>query len=254
MKKYDGFLIDLDGTMYRGTEQIHEAVDFVKRLKEEGHPYLFVTNNSTRTKEQVADKLIEFGVPAEPGQVLTTSMATAQFIKNEKPDATVYFIGEIGLKQALSESGLTYEENEPDYVVIGMDRDINYEKLAKACLAVRKGAKFLSTNPDIALPTERGFLPGNGSLTSVVSVSTTIDPLFIGKPEPIIVEQALKTIGTAKDKTLMIGDNYNTDILAGLRAGVDTLLVHTGVTTREAMVNERKQPTFALDSLSEWVF
>ncbi|MBM7646090.1 4-nitrophenyl phosphatase [Scopulibacillus daqui] len=254
MKKYEGFLIDLDGTMYRGTEKIDEAVTFVKTLKERSLPYLFVTNNSTRTKEQVAEKLAGFGVPAEPEHVLTTSMATAQYIKEEKKNAKVYFIGEEGLKQALNEAGFIYEEENPDYVVIGMDREITYEKLAKACLAVRKGAKFISTNPDIALPTERGFLPGNGSLTAVVSVSTTVDPIFIGKPEPIIIEQALKAIGTPKDRTLMIGDNYHTDIKAGLTAGVDTLLVYTGVTTKEHMTDIAESPTYAIDSLSEWPF
>ncbi|MTT30666.1 TIGR01457 family HAD-type hydrolase [Terrilactibacillus sp. BCM23-1] len=254
MKHYDGFLIDLDGTMYRGTEKIEEAVQFVKKLKEKNINYLFVTNNSTRTKEVVAESLQQFGVPATPDDVLTTSMATAQYIKDENPNASVYFIGEAGLKQALEEVGLNYEEENPDYVVMGMDREITYEKLTKACLAVRKGAKFVSTNPDIALPTERGFLPGNGSLTSVVSVSTMVDPIFIGKPEPIIVEQALKKIGTAAERTIMVGDNYHTDILAGLRAGIDTLLVHTGVTTKEMLLAIEEKPTYALSSLEEWTF
>lgn len=254
MKNYDGFLIDLDGTMYRGTEKITEAVAFVKKLKSREIPYLFVTNNSTKTKEQVTENLVHFGVPAKPKDILTTSMAMAQLIKGEKHNARVYFIGEEGLEQALNENGLAYEENNPDYVVIGMDRQINYEKLAKACLAVRKGAKFLSTNPDVALPTERGFLPGNGAFTAVISLSTGIEPTFIGKPEPIIVDQALETIGTAKERTLMVGDNYHTDILAGLRAGVDTLLVHTGVTTREMLKNIKEKPTYVVDSLSEWAF
>ncbi|WP_141603779.1 TIGR01457 family HAD-type hydrolase [Terrilactibacillus laevilacticus] len=254
MKHYEGFLIDLDGTMYRGTEKIEAAVQFVKKLKEKDINYLFVTNNSTRTKEVVAESLQQFGVPATPDDVLTTSMATAQFIKDENPNASVYFIGEAGLKQALEEVGLKYEEENPDYVVMGMDREITYEKLTKACLAVRKGAKFVSTNPDIALPTEQGFLPGNGSLTSVVSVSTMVDPIFIGKPEPIIVEQALKKIGTAAERTIMVGDNYHTDILAGLRAGIDTLLVHTGVTTKEMLLAIKEKPTYALSSLEEWTF
>ncbi|MFD2617909.1 TIGR01457 family HAD-type hydrolase [Terrilactibacillus laevilacticus] len=254
MKHYEGFLIDLDGTMYRGTEKIEAAVQFVKKLKEKDINYLFVTNNSTRTKEVVAESLQQFGVPATPDDVLTTSMATAQFIKDENPNASVYFIGEVGLKQALEEVGLKYEEEKPDYVVMGMDREITYEKLTKACLAVRKGAKFVSTNPDIALPTEQGFLPGNGSLTSVVSVSTMVDPIFIGKPEPIIVEQALKKIGTAAERTIMVGDNYHTDILAGLRAGIDTLLVHTGVTTKEMLLAIKEKPTYALSSLEEWTF
>lgn len=253
-KDYEGFLIDLDGTMYRGTKVIKEAVAFVNKLREKDFRYLFVTNNSTRTREQVAGVLCDFGVPATAEHILTTSMATAHFIKEQKKDASVYYIGEQGLRQAMEEAGLKYEEECPDFVVVGMDRKVTYEKLAKACLAVRKGAKFVSTNPDVALPTERGFLPGNGSLTAVVSVSTGVRPVFIGKPEPIIVEQALKKIGTSKGKTLMIGDNYDTDILAGLRAGVDTCLVYTGVTSKEMIRSKKNHPTYALESLSSWTF
>lgn len=253
-KTYDAFLLDLDGTVYRGMKQIPEAVAFVKELKRRGLRYLFVTNNSTRTKEKVAAELKGFGIPCTEEDVLTTSMATASYIKSEKPDATVYYIGEEGLKQAMEQERLTYEEAHPDYVAFGMDRQITYEKYTKACLAVRAGAKFVSTNPDVALPNERGLVPGNGSLTSVISVSTGVAPVFIGKPEPIIVELALKKIGVAKDRALMIGDNYDTDILAGIHAGMDTLIVLTGVTSAEALGKKPVQPTYKVNSLSEWEF
>ncbi|WP_273853322.1 TIGR01457 family HAD-type hydrolase [Guptibacillus spartinae] len=252
MKNYKGYLIDLDGTMYRGTEKIHEAVEFVKRLKEANLPYLFVTNNSSKRKEQVSEKLEDFGVPCTPDHVFTTSMATASYISNEKNDATVYVIGEEGIRDALTDVGLTIQDDNPDYVVVGIDRSITYEKFAKACIAVRNGATFISTNGDIAIPTERGLLPGNGSLTSVVSVSTEVDPIFIGKPEPIIMEQALAQLGTAKQETLMVGDNYRTDILAGINAGLDTLLVHTGVTTKEHLESVEKLPTYTVETLDEW--
>ncbi|QKE74030.1 TIGR01457 family HAD-type hydrolase [Arthrobacter citreus] len=253
MKQYKGYLIDLDGTMYRGEEQIEEASHFIKALKEKNIPYLFVTNNSTRRPEQVADKLNSFNIPTTKEQVFTTSNATANFIKEKKTDATVYMIGEEGLEFALEEVGLTITDENPDFVVSGLDRDINYEKLAKACIAVRNGATFISTNGDIAIPTERGLLPGNGSLTSVIAVSTTVKPIFIGKPEAIIMEQALKVLGVAKEDTLMIGDYYDTDIMAGINTGVDTLIVHTGVTTREMLSNYEKQPTYSVDSLEEWI-
>lgn len=134
----------------------------------------------------------------------------------------------------------------------GLDRDITYEKLAVGCLAVRNGAIFISTNGDIAIPTERGMMPGNGSLTSVISVSTQTTPIFIGKPEPIIMEQALKVLGVAKEDTLMVGDYYDTDIMAGINAGMDTLLVHTGVTTRQMAEGYETKPTYAVDSLDDW--
>lgn len=252
MKQYKGYLIDLDGTMYRGSEKIEAAGNFICRLKSKGIPYIFVTNNSTRTPEQVAKKLCEFDIPAEENQIFTTSMATAEYIYQKNANGKVYAIGEVGLKTALTNKGFLFDVENPDFVVVGLDRDINYEKLALACLAVRKGATFISTNADIALPTERGFLPGNGSITSVISVSTQTEPIFIGKPESIIMNQALAFLGTKKEDTIMVGDFYDTDILAGMKAGMDTLLVHTGVTTKEALKEKEKQPTYVVDSLEEW--
>jgi 4-nitrophenyl phosphatase len=252
MKQYKGYLIDLDGTMYRGKEVIKEAGDFVRRLKEKGLPYLFVTNNSSRRPEQVAEKLQTFGISAAKEQVFTTSMATAQFIADKKPGSTAYVIGEEGIRSALEEKGITLQEEKPDFVVAGIDRGINYEKLALACLGVRNGATFISTNGDIAIPTERGLLPGNGSLTSVITVSTQTQPIFIGKPESIIMEQALEVLGVSKEETLMVGDNYDTDIKAGMNAGLDTLLVHTGVTTKEILQQMKEQPTYVINTLDEW--
>jgi 4-nitrophenyl phosphatase len=254
LKKYKGYLIDLDGTMYRGTELIEEAPRFVERLQKNEIPYLFVTNNSSRTPAQVAEKLRDFSIPATDEQVFTTSQATANYIYELNQNASVYVIGEEGIRTAISEKGLTLGGEHADFVVVGIDRSISYEKLAVGCLAVRNGATFISTNGDIAIPTERGLLPGNGSLTSVITVSTQTKPIFIGKPESIIVEQALKVLGAKKEETLMVGDNYDTDILAGIHSGIDTLLVHTGVTTKEHLKGYRVQPTFVIDSLDQWEF
>ncbi len=254
MKHYEGYLIDLDGTMYRGKEKIEEAVQFVNELARREIPYLFVTNNSSKTCAQVAEKLTAMGIDAQEKHVFTTSMATATYIAEEKPNAAVYMIGEEGLRDALEKQNFTFKDENVDYVVIGIDRAITYEKLAKACLAVRAGAKFISTNGDNAIPTEKGLLPGNGSLTSVITVSTEIAPIFIGKPESIIVNQALEVIGTKREKTVMVGDNYHTDIMAGMNANIDTIMVHTGVTTKAQLANYKNQPTFSVHSLSEWKF
>ena len=254
MKSYKGYLIDLDGTMYRGTEQIAEAAGFINDLRKRDIPYLFVTNNSSRTPAQVADKLRSIGISTEDDQVFTTSMATANYIAEQKKDASVYVVGEEGIIEALKEKGMKLVEEHPDFLVMGIDRGVNYEKLSKACLAVRTGAVFISTNGDIAIPTEQGLLPGNGALTSVVSVSTQVQPIFIGKPESVIVEQALRVLGVPKEETIMVGDNYDTDILAGINAGIDTLLVHTGVTTKERLKQYKEQPTYVVDTLDIWRF
>jgi 4-nitrophenyl phosphatase len=252
MKKYKGYLIDLDGTMYKGTERIEAASDFVKKLRDNGIPYLFVTNNSSKTPAKVAELLNGFDIPADEKLVFTTSQATASYIYELKNDASVYVIGEEGIRTAIEEKGLQFAEENANFVVVGIDRSISYEKLTVACLAVRNGATFISTNGDIAIPTERGLLPGNGSLTSVITVSTQTKPIFIGKPESIIMEQALKVLGIAKEETLMVGDYYDTDILAGMNAGMDTLLVHTGVTTKELLSGYDRMPTYAIDTLDQW--
>ncbi|HWO77172.1 MAG TPA: TIGR01457 family HAD-type hydrolase [Bacillus sp. (in: firmicutes)] len=252
MKRYKGYLIDLDGTMYRGTEKIEEASAFINLLATHNIPYLFVTNNSTKTQDEVAHVLKGFDILAEPSQVFTSSMAAARFITAEIKQPKVFVIGERGLEIPLQQAGCILTEEEPDAVVMGLDREITYEKLAKGSLAVRNGAAFIVTNSDTAFPTERGFVPGNGALSSVITVSTGVTPTFIGKPEPIMVEQALDLLGVSKEDVLLVGDNYHTDIQAGIRAGVDTLLVHTGVTTAEDLKQYEIQPTYSVQSLKDW--
>ncbi|WP_156288522.1 TIGR01457 family HAD-type hydrolase [Oceanobacillus salinisoli] len=254
MKQYKGYLIDLDGTMYLGEEPIDASVDFIDTLVRKNIPYLFVTNNSTKTGEDAANKLSRMGIQAKADQIVTTSLATANYIKHQKPNATCYVIGEEGLRHALQKSGLEVVDHEKaDYVIVGLDRGVNYEKLAKACLAVRNGATFISTNGDVALPTERGLLPGNGSITSVITVSTGVAPTFIGKPESVIMKEALHIIGLSNEETLMVGDNYETDIKAGINAGMDTLMVFTGVTPFSEYAHLDVKPTYYVHSLREWM-
>ncbi len=253
MKKYSGYLIDLDGTMYRGNEPIDGAATFIHTLNEMDIPYLFLTNNSTSTQENVAQKLTSMGIDTTAEHVFTSSLATAKYIKQKNASARCMVIGEQGLYHAIEKEGLTVADTSCDYVVIGLDRQITYEKLAQACLAIREGAVFISTNADRAIPTERGLLPGNGALTSVITVSTGVQPIFIGKPEQIIMEEALEVLGTANKDTIMVGDNYQTDILAGISAKIDTLMVFTGVTPYQDYPTLTIKPTFNVQNLEEWI-
>ena len=232
---YKGYLIDLDGTAYRGKEVINETLEFVQKLHQKQIPYLFLTNNSSKTPEMVAQVLDELGYPVTPDQIYTPSLAA-----------------EIGMKNALLEKGLTITDENPDYVIIGIDRDITYEKYGLACLAIRNGATFISTNGDVAIPTERGLMPGNGALTSVITVSTGVDPIFIGKPERIIMEKALELINLRAEQVAMIGDNYFTDILAGIQAGVPTIYIEGGVSTRDEVMGYDALPTHILKNLTEF--
>ncbi|WP_414044686.1 TIGR01457 family HAD-type hydrolase [Macrococcus equi] len=252
MKKYSGYLLDLDGTMYAGSEVIEGAREFIQYLSDHDLPYLFVTNNASKRPDEVADKLSAMGFVAHEQNVVTSAMATASYIAEEKPGASVYVIGGTGIRSALENEGLVIKEDEHvDYVVIGLDVDINYEKLSLACLAVRNGAKFISTNPDTSIPTERGFLPGNGALTSVISVSTGVEPIFIGKPMPTIMNKAVEMIGLDKSELVMIGDLYMTDIMSGINAGIDTLHVQTGVSSYEQVMAEAVPPTYSVKNLLE---
>lgn len=239
--------------MYRGDEPIVEAVDFVQRLAQNNIPYMFVTNNSAMTGKGVVDKLSKMDIPVTKEQVMTSSLATAEYIKGINENANCLVIGEKGLVTAIKDAKLTISDQTVDYVVMGIDREISYEKLTEASLAVRKGAKFISTNSDIAIPTERGLVPGNGALTSVVAVSTGVTPTFIGKPEPIIMEQALKKLQLDKEDVVMVGDNYDTDILAGIRSDIDTLMVFTGVTPYSMYKSLEIKPTHYVKSLTEWL-
>ncbi|MFD1334010.1 TIGR01457 family HAD-type hydrolase [Oceanobacillus iheyensis] len=256
MKKYVGYLIDLDGTMYRGNEEIDGAKEFIEKLYQENIPYVFVTNNSTKTAEDVAKRLQDIQIRATASQIITSSKAIAGYIQSKHPNrkVTCYCIGEAGLKEALRQTGVELTDDiNPDYVIVGLDRTITYEKLEGACLAIRNGATFLSTNRDHAIPTEKGMGPGNGAITALISTSTEVEPLFVGKPDSIIMEQAIKALGMTSEQVIMIGDNYHTDIQAGIQANMDTLYVETGVTTREQLLTFNKQPTYTVKTLNEWI-
>lgn len=252
---YKAYLIDLDGTAYHGTEVVKETLGFVKKLHEKKIPYLFLTNNSTKTPAMVAAHLSEFGYLVTPQQVYTSAMATAEYISDETPGANVYMIGEAGLKEALANKGLTLVEKgtAADYVAIGLDKEITYEKLGEACFGVRNGAKLIVTNGDKAIPTERGLMPGNGSLAAVVSTSTGVEPTFIGKPNATIMKKALKLLGLPASEVAVIGDNYHTDIMGGINEGMPCIFIEGGVSSREEVLSYEKQPTHVLKDLSEWI-
>lgn len=251
---YKGYLIDLDGTMYRGGEVIPEAIDFVKELERRELPYLFVTNNSTKTPETAAEHLNALAIPATPEHVYTSAMATASYIREQKQEARVYVIGEVGLREACYQEGLVEAEDNVDFVVVGLDREITYQKIKQASLLIQQGATFIATNQDHALPTEEGFVPGNGSIVAAIATASGTKPMFVGKPETLIIKQALLLLGTAANETVMVGDNYRTDIMAGMNAGMDTMLVLSGVTTEADLPHLPVKPSITLQALSQWTF
>ncbi|WP_311408329.1 TIGR01457 family HAD-type hydrolase [Liquorilactobacillus uvarum] len=254
MRNYKGYLIDLDGTMYRGKEKIPAAKRFIERLQERNIPFLFVTNNSTQEPQAVVNNLAHnFNIHVTTDNVYTTALATADYLASQdKKKRSVYTIGEFGLKKALFDKGFYFVEHNPDYVVVGLDYDVTYHKFELATLAIKAGAKFIGTNADTNLPNERGLVPGAGSIIALVECATQQKATYIGKPESIIMKKALNRLEMEKGDVIMVGDNYMTDISAGINCGIDTLLVYTGVSTPEQVKEKKIKPTYTVNSLDEW--
>ena len=253
-KLYKGYMIDLDGTIYRGKERIPAAKRFIERLQKFEIPFLFVTNNSTRTPEQIVENLSKnYDIHVKKENVYTSALATADYIADlDEHKRQVYAVGQLGLQQALLDRGFRFNEQNPDYVVVGLDTDVTYHKLELATLAVRNGAKLIGTNPDSNLPSERGMIPSAGSIVACIEYATQQKATYVGKPENIIMEKALEKMNLPEDQVAMVGDNYRTDIMAGINFGMDTIIVYTGLSTREEVAREKVQPTHQIDSLDEW--
>lgn len=251
---YQGYFIDLDGTMYKGTKRIPAAARFIKRLQENNKEILFVTNNSTRTPEFVAQNLTEnHGINVTANNVYTTAIATADYLDQiAGSKRKVYVVGESGLRKALASRNFEITDQSPDYVVVGLDSEVTYEKLATAVLLIRAGATFIGTNSDSNLPNQRGMVPGAGSIVKLVEYATQKKPVMIGKPESIIMAMALKRSGLDKKQVVMVGDNYHTDIQAAINFGIDSLLVYSGLSTKEDVAKQKIQPTHQVDSLDDW--
>lgn len=249
---YKGYLIDLDGTMYNGNEPIETARGFVSELERKGIPYVFLTNNATKSQAEAVQKLIAMGVETSPENMYTSAMATAAYISTHHRGASAYVIGTSSLKSMLQDAGLTLSEDEADIVIMGLDPDIDYAKLKRAALLIGKGAGFIATNPDRRFPTEEGIVPGNGALQQVLIETTGVEPVIIGKPNEFILEGAMAQLKLEKHEVALIGDNYDTDIMTGINGGIDTIHVDTGVSPAEEVLKKDVLPTHTINNLSEW--
>lgn len=244
-------IVDMDGVLYRGNEVMPGASDLIDFLREHGIDFVLATNNATRTPQQFVDKLAGMAVKVHPSEVLTSSLATAGYLREIAPPGTrVFVVGMEGLQAALQDAGFCLVEEDAEFVVAGMDFAICYERLAQATLQIRAGARFIGTNPDLTFPSERGIVPGAGSLLAFLEAATGVSPKVIGKPETAMVEQALARMGAQAAVTGMLGDRLETDILAGKRAGLRTLLVLSGVTERAMLARSEIQPDLVFDDVA----
>ena len=256
-------IIDLDGVLYRGDQAIVGAREFISLLQREGVPFLLLTNNSTRTPGQYVTRLARMGIAIRESDVLTSAQATALYLDRiARPGARVYAIGEEGLRAALEEKYTTFPsppceggsdvvETGADFVVVGMDTGLTYEKLRVATLLIRGGARFIATNPDKTLPTEEGLIPGNGAIIAALKAATGVAPFVVGKPEPAIFDLALARMGVGKEGMAVIGDRLETDILGGQRAGLSTILVLSGATSRQELENSSIKPDLVFEGVGQ---
>jgi NagD protein len=248
-----GYLIDMDGVLYRGHDLIPGADDFVRQLRTRDIPFRLLTNNSQRTRRDVATKLHRLGIEVEEEHVFTSAMATARFLAQQKPNGTAFVIGEGGLLQALHSNGYAVVDRDPDYVVVGEGRTFNVELVDLAVRLIHRGAKLIATNLDPNCPTENsGIRPGCGAFVALLEIATGVKAFSVGKPSPIMMRAARKEIGLSTDETIMIGDTMETDILGGVQLDYHTILVLSGGTKREDLPRYAYRPETIVDSLAEY--
>ncbi len=253
LKNKTAFISDMDGVIYHGNKLLPGAAEFVRILEERQLRYLFLTNSSERTPRELAEKLARLGIQVSPEHFYTSALATADFLSRQKPGCSVFAIGEAGLTNALYEKGISMNDINPDYVVIGESRTYSFERVEKAVHLVLKGAKLIGTNPDLTGPSENGIVPATGSLIAPIELSTGKKAYFIGKPNPFMMRRAVKHLNAMSRETLIIGDRMDTDVIAGVEAEVDTVLVLSGVTKPDDIAHFAYTPKYVMSGINELV-
>jgi len=247
------WLMDMDGVLVHEEQAIPGAGRFLARLRELGTPFLVLTNNSIYTPRDLAARLRGSGLDVPEEAIWTSALATARFLDDQRPNGSAFVIGESGLTTALHEVGYTLTERAPDYVVLGETRTYSFERITQAIRLVVGGARFIATNPDPTGPTTVGPVPATGSVAALISRATGHDPYFVGKPNPLMMRSALNAIDAHSETTAMIGDRMDTDIVAGLEAGLETILVLTGVTARDLAERFPYRPSRIVESVADLV-
>jgi len=245
------YLIDMDGVLVSGSMMVPGADQFIARLKARGAEYLVLTNNSRYTPVDLAHRLQTMGLEIPAERIFTSAMATARFIHSQKPNGTAFVIGESGLTEAIHEVGYVITDLNPDYVVLGETLSYNLELITKAIRLVTAGAHFIATNPDPSGPTESGLVPACGAMAALIEKASGISPFFVGKPNPLMMRTALNYLDVHSEDTVMVGDRMDTDIIAGVESGMETILVLTGVTRREDVPRYPYQPTHIVESVAD---
>ncbi|MFO7655590.1 MAG: HAD-IIA family hydrolase [Bacteroidales bacterium] len=253
IKRKKSFIIDMDGVIYHGNKLLPGVKEFIDWLVAEEKKFVFLTNSSERTPEELQEKLQRMGISVKKDVFYTSALATAMFLSSQQPKGSAYIIGDAGLINALYNVGYTMNNVNPDYVVVGESRSYSYERVEHAINLVLKGAKLIGTNPDLTGPVENGIVPATKALIAPIELSTGRNAYFVGKPNPLMMRNALKKLKCSNDEAVIIGDRMDTDILAGIESEIDTCLVLSGITSLDMLPLFPYQPRFVLEGVRELV-
>jgi NagD protein len=252
-REIQSWLMDMDGVLVREENAVPGAGEFLTRLRERDTPFLVLTNNSIYTRRDLAARLRASGLDVPEDSIWTSALATARFLDDQRPNGSAYVIGEAGLTTALHEAGYTLTDRDPDYVVLGETRTYSFERITSAIRLVASGARFIATNPDPTGPSPDGPLPATGSVAALISRATGVAPYFVGKPNPLMMRSALNAIDAHSETAAMVGDRMDTDVISGLEAGLEAILVLTGVTTRVEAERHPYRASRIVDSIADLI-
>lgn len=249
LRSKQGFICDMDGVLYHGNRLLPGVPEFLDWLKDNHKNYLFLTNSGQYTPKELSQKLRRMGLEVEPSHFYTSALATAQFLSTQAPGCSAYVMGEHGILNALYEAGITYNDVDPDYVVVGEASTYNLDMITRAVRLVNKGARLIGTNYDLTGPTETGIAPACRALLSPIELSTGVQAYYVGKPNPLMMRTGLRLLDVHSEDAAIIGDRMDTDIVAGIESGIDTVLVLSGVTRQEDLVRFPYRPRLILDGV-----
>lgn len=245
------YICDMDGVLIRGDQIVPGADTFIDRLKKAGAKFLVLTNNPIHTPRDLSHKLASLGLDIPEEQIFTSAIATARFLRKQRPNGTAFVIGESGLTTAIHEAGYVITDQNPEYVVLGETNTYSLDMITKAVRLISSGARFIATNPDPSGPGVGGLVPACGAVAAMIEKATGISPLFIGKPNPLMMRTALNYLGAHSENSIMIGDRMDTDIITGVQSGMETILVLSGVTKQEDVAKYPYVPTHIYTSVAE---
>ena len=252
-REIHSWLTDMDGVLVHEGMALPGAAEFIRALRDAGRPFLILTNNSIFTERDLRARLAASGIDVPQGAIWTSALATADFLASQVPEGSAYAIGEAGLTTALYEAGYTLTESDPDFVVLGETRTYSFEAITRAIRLIQGGARFIATNPDVTGPSAEGDLPATGAVAAMITAATGRSPYFVGKPNPMMFRSALNQIDAHSETTAMIGDRMDTDVVAGIEAGLQTFLVLTGSTSRSEIGTYPFRPSHVVDSVADLV-